>query len=599
MKKRGSMTRSEARDSMRGKRSRMLLRESSGPQMEMTGPVQQRRAVDRAIRDYGLQPVDHVYTLAYTGTDILSTQIVPQILADARAGKIDILLIAYASRFARDLLDAMTFLEGLIDLGVSVYFCKEDVLCGRDKSWLAKIGPALLEAHNFSDGLSDQREETIQLNWEEFHTPSGRPAWGYRFDNGRPARIVKNDAIVNGRPLWEARAWCFEEYTKDKTTLTDLARKLNAEGYRTPGGRLFAKTTLLEVLRNPIARGVLTHHRGRPDEDTYYREDLRIVSDELFNDVQRILARRKRTHLSPHRVTVDHVLRDLAVCGDCGGRYWSHGAASRSRVSSYSLMIGHPASNKDLTRCRYWGRYVSETTIVQQLERWLSQLRLPPRAAELVERFQKERPGVREFETMRKRLKDRDAKALEAYLENHITKETWLEQKAALAAQIASLPPTPGPVDTQTLEVIENLGALWRAAGPGDRCLLAQKLFERIVIDAGEWGPVGRNKRRRRPQTRILDILVRPAYRALINAARAYWAYVQVEPSNSTYPNECDEVAEIRSWLAAIGQPSASARPSETPEDGRPIESSGDQDASGPSRPRRRREQQDPGTRAA
>jgi hypothetical protein len=538
---------------MRGARTRHLLRESSGPQMEMTGPVQQKRMVERIVREFAMGAVDHVYTLTYTGTDIFATDLVPQILADARAGKFDVLLIAYASRFARDLGDAMDLLEGLIELGVAVYFCKEDVLCGRDKSWLGKIGPHLLEAHNFSDALSEQREETILANWAENKNPCGRAAWGYRWNDDKPARIVKNVVSFHDAPLWQKRAWCFEEYAKGLVTLTDLANILNAEGYRTTTGRLFEKVAMSEILRNPIAKGVLRHHIGRPDYATFYRDDLRIVSDDLFDEVQQLIARRKATRLSPHRVKLDHVFRDLAVCSACGERYWMHGHMSTK------LYISHRTDAVDRPRCRYWGRFVSEEKLLVQLDLWFSQLRLPADAAALVERFLRERPGLRQHEALRARLKEREAAALEAYLEKHITKETWLEQKAIVEQQRASLPRPPVPVDLGSLHLIENLGELWRAASRADRSQLARRLFERVVVDPGEWGPAQGGKRRRRPQPQITEILVRPSYRTFVDMARACQAYVGVEPTNHTYPKESDEVRGWRAWLAESGALSEAA----------------------------------------
>jgi len=343
------MTYEEARRWLRGKRAAFLLRESSIPQMEMTGPLGQKRSHGQATNKWGLIATQLLYSFAHSGTDIFSNPIAHQIIADARAKKFDVLVIAYASRFSRDLHDAMVLLHTLVAAGVPVYFVKEDTLAGFEERWMRKVGRELLSAHEFSDDFSQERCDTNMTNWVERGIANGRPAFGYRWTDTHPARIVKDDRAVCGKPAWEWTRFCFERYLTKKVTLADIARELNAASLRSLSGKLFSGQSVRSILKNPIATGWLRFHVGRADEDKKYREDLRLITDGEFNRTQAIMRKRRESHLHPARVKYTYIFKDIARCGGCGSHYWGKAFNLGGVVTAIALT--HPRPSIDDQHC--------------------------------------------------------------------------------------------------------------------------------------------------------------------------------------------------------------------------------------------------------
>lgn len=559
MKKRGWMTEDQRDEYCKGKRTRGLLRESSGPQMEMTGPLQQVGLFLKAVRKMGfLHDETKTYSFAQTGTDLLGHPSVIQMLEDARRGEFDILLIAYGSRFCRDLGDAMDLLEELFALGVYVYFCKEQVLAGAERSWMKRIGRELVDAHIFSDELSEQREDTISSNWDKFKNNCGRPAWGYCWSRTtRPARIEKDGTAHNGQKLWERRAQLFREYATEKFTVGDLATKLNSEGFRTSNGRLFSKTTVHELLRNPIVKGVIRYHIGRDDAAEHQREDLRVVEDDLYDAVQQLMAARKRTRLSPRRVQHGHIFRDLVTCGACGAKFWSRLVSDGP--GGYLLL--HRRDHIVRTEpCRYASALVSENRLIRLVEAWLDALVLPPDACALVARYLNDRAGQPDIATTRRRLQERLDKAVEMCFEELITKAKLREIKTTIEAQLAGLPhqqAAPGP---EAAEVIAEMGELWRRSGREERRALLRRLLLDIVVDLGEPSTGPLKKRRSWKGIRVTQYRVQPRYQELVEASLAYGELVRVEPTNPTKPTyRTAETDAWRTWLAEQGFPDEEA----------------------------------------
>lgn len=87
---------------VRGLRAARWIRESSGKQMGNYGPAAQRSHQDRAIDEYGLIDTGLEWSVAHSGRTIAKTTQFAD-MVDRAGGEYDVLLVAYVSRFARDL----------------------------------------------------------------------------------------------------------------------------------------------------------------------------------------------------------------------------------------------------------------------------------------------------------------------------------------------------------------------------------------------------------------------------------------------------------------------------------------------------------------
>ena len=120
----------------------------------------------------------------------------------------------------------------------------------------------------------------------------------------------------------------FETYLKEKS-LARVVKKINSLGYRTKsnltksgktiGGGEFIITSTRHILTNPIYVG-LVKHKG----NTYQGQHPPIIERDVFDKVQEILGKNKRTFTSPSQNKYNLLLRGLVRCGYCGSVMSSH-----------------------------------------------------------------------------------------------------------------------------------------------------------------------------------------------------------------------------------------------------------------------------------
>lgn len=120
----------------------------------------------------------------------------------------------------------------------------------------------------------------------------------------------------------------FETYLKEKS-LARVVKKVNSLGYKTKshpaksgkvvGGGEFILTSTRHILTNPIYIGLIKHK-----ENTYQGHHQPIIEKEVFDKVQEILGKNKKTFTSPSQNKYNLLLQGLVRCGECGSLMSSH-----------------------------------------------------------------------------------------------------------------------------------------------------------------------------------------------------------------------------------------------------------------------------------
>ena len=131
-----------------------------------------------------------------TGTNIKCRPSFNRMLDDARAGKIDLIIVKSVSRFSRNTLDLLTTIRQLKAIGVEVYF-EEQNLFSSDSKCEAMLTIMVSIAQEESHNLSDNIKWGIRRKMEkgEFTLPYKRFLGYKKGANGRPA-IVRREARV-------------------------------------------------------------------------------------------------------------------------------------------------------------------------------------------------------------------------------------------------------------------------------------------------------------------------------------------------------------------------------------------------------------------
>ena len=248
-------------------------------------------------------------------------------VADALAGKIDLIVTKSVSRFARNTVDSLTVIRELKAHGVEVFFEKENIFTFDGKGELMLTIMSSL-AQEESRSISENVTWGIRKGFADGKVMMPYGSFlGYRKgDDGQPEVVPEEAEVVRtiyGRFL-------------NGFTPHQIARSLTEAGVPTPRKRKkWSESTVLSILTNERYKGdailqktfctdFLTKKfkKNEGEVPQYYVQNSHpaIISEEVFDLVQlEIEARREYgTGYSGKGLFASRI-----VCGDCGGHYGS------------------------------------------------------------------------------------------------------------------------------------------------------------------------------------------------------------------------------------------------------------------------------------
>ena len=265
-----------------------------------------------------------------------------RLLADCRAGRIDIVLTKSVSRFARNTLTLLGITRELKELGIDVFFEKENMhsTSGDGELMLSILASFAQEE---SRSVSENCKWRIRKRYAEGDIGSWGHLFGYRISHGQVEIDPERAEIV--RKL-------FSDFLDGKTA-TALASGLRRQGVCGEQGGMLKYARIVEMLRNEkytgnqlLQKTYTTDHLTKKicpnngELPQYYVEGTHpaIIDLATYSAVQQELDRREslgkgalweRTHDSPFRLKIE--------CPNCGHHYSRrviHGYASWA-CSSY------------------------------------------------------------------------------------------------------------------------------------------------------------------------------------------------------------------------------------------------------------------------
>ena len=248
-----------------------------------------------------------------------------EMIADALAGKIDLIVTKSVSRFARNTVDSLTTIRKLKEHGVECYFEKENIWTFDSK------GELLI---TIMSSLAQEESRSISEN----------VTWGQRkrFADGKVsmpyAQFLGYEKGPDGTPVVNPEQALivheiYRAFLDGKTPLA-ICRMLESKRIPAPGGgKKWYAGTISSILTNEKYKGdALLQKRFTTDFLTkkqkvnegevpqYYVEGSHqaIIEPDEFEQVQAEMARRKRVGRS---YSGDSIYASRIICGDCGGYY--------------------------------------------------------------------------------------------------------------------------------------------------------------------------------------------------------------------------------------------------------------------------------------
>ena len=247
-----------------------------------------------------------------------------RLIADCRVGKVDMVLTKSISRFARNTVTLLQTVREFKALGVDIYFEEQNIhtMSGDGELMMTILASYAQEE---SRSASENQKWRIRKNFEE-GMPWNGTMLGYSYEKGKYIVVPDEAALVK----------LIFEYYLDGLGYNAVAKRLNAEGYKTRNGKPWYHSTIMKILRNYTYTGNLLLQKtyrenhitkktlvNRGELPMYHAENSHeaIISPETFDAVQSEIARRadrfKKTNM--HKAT--YPFSGKLICSVCGKNY--------------------------------------------------------------------------------------------------------------------------------------------------------------------------------------------------------------------------------------------------------------------------------------
>lgn len=260
-----------------------------------------------------------------------------RMLADARAGKIDLILTKSVSRFARNTSIVLKATRELRELNVGIFFELQNIntLSGEGELMLSIIA-AFAQAESESGSIGAKM--VYQKKYEQ-----GIPVQYLERSFGYTKNILGEFVPEESEAVWVRKAY---EMAAEGYTPAAIKRFLNDNGVKTAKGADWIDTAVFSLLENEIYKGDYIMHKyyvneerklvkNRGQVDAWYIEDdhTPIVSPELWQKAQDSIGK-KRDYLATGSVVMEmndenYPYRNKLFCAECGyplyPRVYSHG----------------------------------------------------------------------------------------------------------------------------------------------------------------------------------------------------------------------------------------------------------------------------------
>ena len=249
-------------------------------------------------------------------------------VADALAGKIDLIVTKSVSRFARNTVDSLTTVRKLKDKGIEIYFEKENI-------WTLDSKGELLITIMSSLAQEESRSISENVTWgQRKRIADGKVSFAYSSFLGLDKDKETGKIVINPEQAKIVQT-IFEMFLSGMTPHS-IARKLTKQGIKTPMGRdVWRPATISSILSNEKYKGDALLQKSftvdflqkkmkknEGEIPQYYVEGNHeaIIRPETFDLVQAEYAKRIKGRLRHSGVSI---FSSKIKCADCGGWYGS------------------------------------------------------------------------------------------------------------------------------------------------------------------------------------------------------------------------------------------------------------------------------------
>ncbi|HCA21096.1 MAG TPA: recombinase family protein [Lachnospiraceae bacterium] len=267
-----------------------------------------------------------------------------QMMKDARAGKINLIITKSITRFARNTDTILKATRELKDLGIGVFFELQNI------NTLTQDGELLMTVYAaFAQGESDTYRELARMSRRR-QFEEGRPM--YRLHKALGYRKGEKEGTFEIVPEEAAMIKQIYKWIRDEYTVTTILKMAKEAGFHNRDGKDLRFEQIYKIVQSEIYKGDYIMQKHFIDEDRrhrinrgelpcWYIEDDHpaIVTRKLWEEANAVIEKRakeKTEHLDLLPMTVENYpYKNKLFCGYCGQKLYAVKTKSGAQYSFY------------------------------------------------------------------------------------------------------------------------------------------------------------------------------------------------------------------------------------------------------------------------
>lgn len=296
------------------------LRVSTDDQVRGESPEVHQKRAEMYAEQKGWNVVK-IYRLdAVSGKSVIHHPIAQEMLRDVENGLISALVFSKLARLARNTTELLQFSEHFQKHNADLVSLHESIDTSSPAGRLYFSILASMATWEREE-ISARVAASVPVRAKMGKSLGGKAPYGYKWVD-KKLEIDESEAPI--------RKLIYELFLKHERLRT-VARLMNEKGHRTRNNTKFSDTTIKRLIKDPLAKGTrrinYTRSLGegkswevKPQDDWVYIEAPAIISEEMWDQVNNILEKRRQTKKRVSRLNT-HLFGGIAQC-HCGGKMY-------------------------------------------------------------------------------------------------------------------------------------------------------------------------------------------------------------------------------------------------------------------------------------
>jgi site-specific DNA recombinase len=318
------------------KRIGIWIRVSTKMQSESDSPEHhlERAKMYAYAKDWDI--IEEYHLEAVSGKTVSGHPEAMRMMRDIKSGHISGLIFSKIARLARNVKELLEFADLFKEYNADLISLNEsiDTTTPSGRFFYTMISAmSQWERENIVERINSSVEVRAKMG-----KVMGPPPFGYDRDGKSAIKLNQHEAMVR-KMMYEL----FLEHKRFKT----VAGLINEMGYRTKKGSKFTGLAIKRLLIDPISKGIrrsyhtVTYNKQkvkyRSEDKWYLHKAPRIVSDELWDQVNQIIINNENKRSKPlNRLT--HIFTGFLYCG-CGGKLYMPSSNAKYTCKNCKLKI--------------------------------------------------------------------------------------------------------------------------------------------------------------------------------------------------------------------------------------------------------------------